>query len=60
MDMVFMDESSFTVRPMSNRLRLWRKMGLIWMESCLALTFKSEYHTGSILWVSLGLAGLIS
>ena len=45
---MFTDESTFTVRPASNRLRVWRKQGERWMQRHTVPTFKSGYQTVSV------------
>ena len=45
---MFTDESCFTVRPMKNRLRVWRHRGQQLRQHYTVLTFKSGYQTVSV------------
>ncbi len=47
-NVMFSDESSFTVRPLHLRKRVWRKNGTRFRTSNLILTFKSGYVSLSI------------
>ena len=47
-NVLFTDESSFTVRPSKNRLRVWRHPGSRWTQQCTVLTFKSGNQSISV------------
>ena len=44
----FTDEASFTVRPMRNRLKVWRHRGKGMLPNNIVPTFKSGYQTISV------------
>ena len=46
--MIFTDESTFTVRPISNRQHIWRQKGKRWMQRYTVPTFKSGYQNVSV------------
>ena len=45
---MFTDESTFTVRSIKNRLRVWRKPGHSWEQQCTVPTFKSGFQSVSV------------
>ncbi len=47
-NVLFTDESSFTVRPTKNRSRVWKKPGQRLHQRCIIPTFKSVYQVVSV------------